>query len=97
MITRRVLEGDRVEVTFCVLNLGQSLPVTLVGDFNGWDPVALELAGNGNGELSATLVVPRGRRYEFRYRDSGGRWFNDEAADDYCETPVGAVNGVLLT
>lgn len=86
-----------MEVTFTVVDLGHPLPVALVGDFNGWDSSATIMTPVNGDELAATVTLHTGRRYEFRYHDGRGRWFNDEAADDYTDSPAGAINGVLLT
>ena len=72
-------------------------PVALVGTFNDWDPDGHVLHENGDGALSITLTLPAGQTFEFRYRDGNGRWFNDEAADDYVDNGRGETNGVFST
>jgi hypothetical protein len=87
--------GD-VQVTFRLPLDGHALPVHLAGEFNGWSEGDLELDAAG-GELRATVPLPAGRRFEFRYRDANGRWFNDPAADDYVANEWGGMNGVVAT
>lgn len=51
----------------------------LVGDFNQWDVkkgIALNL--NEDGSLSGSLNLSPGKKYEYRYLLSDGRWENDE-------------------
>jgi hypothetical protein len=51
----------------------------LVGDFNQWDinkGIALHLGEDGS--LSGTLNLSPGRKYEYRYLLSDGRWENDD-------------------
>ena len=51
----------------------------LVGDFNQWDVnkgIALNL--NADGSLSGTLNLSPGKKYEYRYLLSDGRWENDD-------------------
>jgi len=51
----------------------------LVGDFNQWDVnkgIALHLGEDGS--LSGTLNLSPGRKYEYRYLLSDGRWENDD-------------------
>ncbi len=51
----------------------------LVGDFNQWDVnkgIALHL--NDDGSLSGTLNLSPGKKYEYRYLLSDGRWENDD-------------------
>lgn len=38
---------------------------------------------------TATLTLPAGNRYAFRYLADGGRWFNDEDADGYRDNGFG--------
>jgi len=51
----------------------------LVGDFNQWDAnkgIALNL--NADGSLSGSLNLSPGKKYEYRYLLSDGRWENDD-------------------
>jgi len=51
----------------------------LIGDFNQWDVnkgIALNL--NEDGSLSGTLNLTLGKKYEYRYLLSDGRWENDD-------------------
>jgi predicted flap endonuclease-1-like 5' DNA nuclease len=51
----------------------------LVGDFNQWDVnkgIALNL--NEDGSLSGTMNLSPGKKYEYRYLLSDGRWENDD-------------------
>lgn len=68
---------NSVRATFC-LN-GSDLhgrQVSVVGDFNDWDPTAAPML-EVDGLLSATLVLQPGRRYRFHYVADDG-----EAVDD---------------
>ncbi|CAN5814622.1 isoamylase early set domain-containing protein [soil metagenome] len=86
-----------IEVTFVLAHDGADEPIALVGDFNEWDPGSTRLERNGDGRLAVHLEMPTGRRFEFRYRDGRGRYFNDEAADDYADNTLGGANGVVRT
>jgi len=51
----------------------------LVGDFNQWDVnkgIALNL--NVDGSLSGSIELTLGKKYEYRYLLSDGRWENDD-------------------
>lgn len=89
--------GNSVEVMFVLDERSHAGPVAVAGDFNGWDVTSHLLEPDGQGALCAAVRLPVGQRYEFRYRDAAGRWFNDESADDYCDNELGGMNGVLLT
>ena len=69
-----------VRVTFALPRDAPDGAVSVVGDFNDWDPFALPLRRRANGTRSATVTVPAGRTLHFRYLAEGGIWFDDEAA-----------------
>lgn len=84
-------------MTFVLDERSHAAPVSVAGDFNGWDTASHVLEPDGHGALYVSVRLPLGARYEFRYRDGSGRWFNDEMADDYSENDWGGMNGVLVT
>lgn len=92
MIDRRPLSPDQVELTFRLPSDHPAGPVGVAGDFNDWEITPLV---DGGGKLELTLVVAAGRRYQFRYRTSDGRWFNDDVADDYEANEFGGMNCVV--
>jgi 1,4-alpha-glucan branching enzyme len=71
--------------------------VSVVGDFNGWDPLAHPLRPRANGTRSAAVTLPRGRRYAFRYLAEDGRWHDDESAETFEPNGVGGHNAVIHT
>ncbi|MGD9795882.1 MAG: hypothetical protein AB7V43_20640 [Acidimicrobiia bacterium] len=89
---KRTHERTGEKVTFS-LTIDQ--PVSVVGDFNGWDPHAHPLAKRTNGTRSVAVVLPAGR-YAFRYLAADGEFFDDEAADGYEENGFGGFHGILL-
>ena len=68
-----------VRVTFALPLQGPPGAVSVVGDFNGWDPFAHPLRRRANGTRSATVTIPAGRTLHFRYLAEGGIWFDDES------------------
>lgn len=92
MIDRRPAAGGRIELTFRLPADHPAEPVGVAGDFNDWEITPLVDVG---GKLEATVVVRRGRLYQFRYRTSDGRWFNDDEADDYTINEFGGMNCVV--
>lgn len=94
MIYRCTVADGTVEVTFTADHLGiGEMPASVVGDFNDWDPHTNPLR-NFSGHRRAVVTVRAGRRYSFRYL-SEGRWFNDNAADDYAPNDFGGLDSVL--
>lgn len=55
--------------------------VSVVGDFNDWNPFAHPLRKRGNGIRSAVVTVPAGATIHFRYLAEGGVWFDDDSAE----------------
>lgn len=97
MIRRQPInEGNQVKVTFVLPPDYPHLPITVVGDFNGWNPTANPLQHRSNGSYSTTVVVEGGRRYAFRYLCSNGRWFNEGFADAFEVNDFGSDNSVLI-
>lgn len=72
---------DVVRVTFVLPEGDPAGAVSVVGDFNDWDPFAHPLRRRGNGTRSAVVRVPAGSKLLFRYLAEGGRWFDDEMAE----------------
>ena len=83
--------GGTVRVTFTLPAREPAGAVSVVGNFNGWDPFAHPLRKRSNGGRSAAVTVPAGATLHFRYLAEGGHWFDDDTAG----TP--SVTGVTLT
>ena len=69
-----------VRVTFVLPAAEPAGAVSVVGDFNGWDPYAHPLRKRSNGVRSAVVTMPAGTTLRFRYLAEGGIWFDDETA-----------------
>jgi len=70
--------------------------VTLVGDFNSWDPGATPLKRLKSGDFTTSVELPPGREYRFRYLVDGSRWENDWCADKYAPNDFGADDSVVV-
>jgi 1,4-alpha-glucan branching enzyme len=78
--TAKPERNGTVRVTFALPHDAPGGAVSVVGDFNDWDPFAHPLRRRTNGTRSATVRVKAGRTLHFRYLGEGGVWFDDEAA-----------------
>src|SRR4029077_19633274 len=67
-----------VKVTFSLPTDEPAGAVSVVGDFNNWDPSAHPLRVGSNQPRSASVTVPTGSTLRFRYLAEGGMWFDDE-------------------
>jgi 1,4-alpha-glucan branching enzyme len=87
-------KGDLVKVTFSLAGRNGGARVALVGDFNGWRQGANMFKRRGDLDV-ATVTLSAGRRYEFRYVDEDGTWFNDSEADGYAPNAFGGDNSIV--
>ena len=78
--TTRSGRDGTVRVTFALPADEPCGAVSVVGDFNNWNPFAHPLRRRANGTRSAAVTVPAGTMLRFRYLADGGVWFNDEGA-----------------
>lgn len=90
-------KDEQVKVTFVLPEEEVRGRVSVVGDFNDWDPEADKLIRRNNGTYSASVKLARGGEYAFRYFFEDGTWKNDEAADDVMLSPFGTENSVVVT
>jgi 1,4-alpha-glucan branching enzyme len=72
-----------VRVTFVLPADGSFGAVSVVGEFNDWNPFAHPLRLRANGTRSAVVSVPAGSRLRFRYLAEGGLWFDDQTAQEH--------------
>ena len=86
---------ERVKVSF-VLPLSETPePVSVLGDFNEWDPLAHPLKKRSNGTRSATVELDGGKRYAFKYLSEGGTWFTEPEASDHEVNEYGETNSII--
>ena len=78
---RRQSQGEQVRVTFVLPDAVTLGRVSVVGDFNGWQPGRHLLVRRTNGTRSVAVSMPPGSAHRFRYLAEGGHWFDDPDAD----------------
>ena len=76
--TTKLGRDGMVRVTFTLPVAEPTGAVSVVGDFNDWDPFAHPLRRRAKGIRSASVTVPPGSTLRFRYLAEGGQWFDDE-------------------
>jgi hypothetical protein len=77
--TSKPRRDGTVRVTFTLPVEEPASAVSVVGDFNDWDPFAHPLKIRANRTRSASVTVPSGSTLRFRYLADGGRWFDDDS------------------
>ena len=73
--------GESVRITFAVPTSEVDQPVSVLGNFNGWDPTAHPLKKRSNGTRSATIEAAPGQVLQFKYLTADGTWFCDPDVD----------------
>lgn len=87
--------GDVVKVTFALTASDTDQPVSVLGDFNGWDPLAHPLKKRSNGTRSATVELPQGQAFRFKYLAADGTWFCDPDATAVVHDELHTVDSLL--
>ncbi|MFD8019136.1 isoamylase early set domain-containing protein [Streptomyces lavendulae] len=82
MLERRQLK-NRAQVTFVLPQDTPEGPVSVVGDFNDWNPAAHPLRSRGDGTRAVTISLPRHSVHSFRYLAADDHWFDDSDADTH--------------
>jgi 1,4-alpha-glucan branching enzyme len=97
MIKKAADKNDKVKVTFTLPYVEGQSAMSVVGDFNDWQPGVTKLVKRNNGTCSVSVVLDPDQRYRFRYFAEDGAWVNDEAADAYEASEHGSENCIVLT
>jgi hypothetical protein len=69
-------------------------PVSVVGDFNGWDALTHPLTPTDDGVAEATVLLLPGR-FAFRYLTEGGSYFDEPEADGIEPNGLGETHSVV--
>lgn len=84
-------------VTFSLPTDTKSESISLVGDFNDWDPRSHPLRQDKQGRWALSLDLELRRAYQFRYLLNSREWMCDTEADAYVYNPHGICNFVVVT
>lgn len=87
-------EGEALSVRF-IFRAPSAVSVSLVGNFNQWDPVRDALHGpDADGTWTIDLPLPSGR-YEYRFVVNGTEWVPDPRAPSV-DDGMGGVNSLVI-
>lgn len=72
--------------------------ISIVGDFNNWDPHKNKFSHKlSDGSMSIELVLETGKEHQFRYLCDGQTWLNESEADAEVLTNYGdSKNSVIV-
>jgi 1,4-alpha-glucan branching enzyme len=83
--TTKLGREGMVRVTFTLPMSEPAGAVSVVGDFNEWNPFAHPLKRRANAIRSASVTVPKGSTIRFRYLAEDGTWFDDDTVTERVE------------
>ena len=81
-----------MKVTFAVADDGRA--VSLVGNFNNWNPEIHPLRRRSNGTRSVAIVLGNGQRASFRYLAEEACFFDDPDGDAIEPNGIGQTHTV---
>lgn len=84
-----------IHVTFELPAWIWATQITVVGDFNQWNPTALPMQCINGEQWQAEIELPYGGCYEFRYWVDG-RWMTDYQTDSVAGHVYPSINSVLV-
>jgi len=87
--------GKTARVTFELPPQVGARSASVCGEFNDWSPEMHPLKPRKDGGFSATVTLPVGRAYRYRYLVDGERWENDWSADEYAPNGFGGDDSVV--
>ena len=88
--------APRLVATQFVVELPAAASVSLVGEFNGWDPAATPLVDpSGRGAWEASVLLPPGRHL-YAYVVNGTVWTPDPRAPQVADSDFGRANSVAM-
>ena len=97
MLTKSYSKTGKVcRVTFKLPAEVNADQAALCGEFNEWDAVANPMKQLKNGTFSATVSLPAGESYRYRYLLDSERWENDWEADAYTSNEYGSDDSIVV-
>lgn len=87
--------GKQCRVTFKLPAEVEAETAALCGEFNDWNQTANPMKKLKDGSFSATVSLPAGNSYRFRYLLDGSRWENDWEADSYAANEHGSDDSIV--
>lgn len=96
MLTKSYSKTGKVcRVTFRLPAEVDAEQAALCGEFNEWDSEANPMKQLKNGSFSATISLPAGQSYRYRYLLDSERWENDWEADAYAANEHGSEDSLV--
>jgi 1,4-alpha-glucan branching enzyme len=97
-ITKQYLK-DKCKVTFRLDKkvIGPAKKASVAAEFNGWKVDKTPMKPLKNGDFTVTVILDKGREYQYRYVVDDQHWVTDDAADKYVQSGIAnAQNAVVI-
>ncbi|MCF8241816.1 MAG: isoamylase early set domain-containing protein [Melioribacteraceae bacterium] len=97
-IVKKPLKSKPVcKVTFKIPNteVKEAGQISLIGEFNEWNPTVHQMKKLKDGSFSITLDLEKDKKYQFRYLLDGKYYLNDDESDDFVLNPFGSENSLI--
>jgi len=98
-IQKRVIKEKGVCKVFFKYNSSladDGTKVSIVGDFNDWNPKKNQMKRTKIGHFASTLQIPLDNVYQFRYLINNDRWEADKEADGLIEPYTKTINSLII-
>ncbi len=96
MLKKKPVRGsDKISVTFETRAHAGAGKMSVVGEFNDWNPRRHPMRKRKDGAWSATVRLEPGQRYEYRFLVDESEWATDGEADAIVQNPFGEENSVV--
>jgi hypothetical protein len=97
-ITKQYLKSRpvcKVKFRIPAVDVPSAESVHLVGDFNEWSHTETPMMYKKEGVFEATLYLPVGETYQYRYLIDNVDWMEDPYAEENVDNPYGDSNSLL--
>ena len=91
-----VSKSDKISVVFEIEGFDDAREISLVGDFNDWEPARTPMRRRKDGSWAATVRLPNDHRFEYKILVDGNTWLADQQADALVPDPFGNQNSVVI-
>ena len=97
-LSKKFSDDGKCTVKFTVSKeaAGGAKTISIAGDWNSWSSTTDVLKKGKNGDFSISIVLEKGKEYQFRYLLDGARWENDWAADKYIPAPFSSTDNSVV-
>jgi len=93
-----IKDKSQCKVTFRLnkKSAGQAKKAYLAADFNAWQAEQTPMKPLKNGDFTVTVVLSKGREYQYRYVLDGQTWVTDEDADKHVPAGIADVQNAVV-